>query len=84
MDDSREKVYVDMENCDRYDERFNNCHSKKRRVSTERVLRAGLSVFILSILPNTVLSSDFDCGVNRFNNESPLTERIVGGNNSLQ
>lgn len=23
------------------------------------------------------------CGVNRFNNESPLTERIVGGNNSL-
>lgn len=29
-------------------------------------------------------TSDISCGVNRFNNESPLTERIVGGNNSLQ
>lgn len=43
-----------------------------------------LSVLILAILPCYVTSSDFECGINRFNNESPLTERIVGGNNSLQ
>lgn len=46
--------------------------------------KASLSVLILAILPSCVTSSDYECGINRFNNESPLTERIVGGNNSLQ
>lgn len=50
----------------------------------DRWLRTGLSILIISILPNYVTSTDFECGINRFNNESPLTERIVGGNNSLQ
>lgn len=50
-----------------------------------RMLRASFSVLtIVTILPKDVASSDFECGINRFNNESPLTERIVGGNNSLQ
>lgn len=43
-----------------------------------------LSILILANLPSYVSSSDYECGINRFNNESPLTERIVGGNNSLQ
>lgn len=43
-----------------------------------------VSIFIIFIQIDSVKSNDFECGVNRFNNESPLTERIVGGNNSLQ
>lgn len=50
-----------------------------------RMLRSSLGVLtIMIILPEDIVSSDFECGINRFNNESPLTERIVGGNNSLQ
>ena len=49
-----------------------------------KVIQASLSLFIVAILPQNVLSADYECGVNRFKNESPLTERIVGGNNSLQ
>lgn len=49
-----------------------------------RVIRTGLSIFMIALLPENVKSSDYECGINRFNNESPLTERIVGGNNSLQ
>lgn len=43
-----------------------------------------MSFLIVAILPNNIVSGDYECGINRFNNESPLTERIVGGNNSLQ
>ena len=45
-----------------------------------------LSVTILTLvsIPHTLAFGESDCGINRFNNESPLTERIVGGNNSLQ
>lgn len=56
----------------------------KHQSRMTRILRGCLSLLIVSILPNDVYSVDFECGVNRFNNESPLTERIVGGNNSLQ
>lgn len=49
-----------------------------------RMWSASLSVLILALLPSYVFTGDYDCGINRFNNESPLTERIVGGNNSLQ
>lgn len=49
-----------------------------------RIVRASLTFLLVAILPNSIVTSDFECGINRFNNESPLTERIVGGNNSLQ
>lgn len=50
----------------------------------QRLIRAGLSLMLVAMLPSCGEASDYECGVNRFNNESPLTERIVGGNNSLQ
>lgn len=43
-----------------------------------------LSILLMTVFPVNVASNDSSCGINRFNNESPLTERIVGGNNSLQ
>ena len=50
-----------------------------------RYICATLSILTISIIPQyTEAFNDLDCGINRFNNESPLTERIVGGNNSLQ
>jgi len=57
---------------------FTNRNSILKLLSTSALL------LILSILPQNFVSSEPDCGINRFNNESPLTERIVGGNNSLQ
>lgn len=56
----------------------------KSSLSKLRLLITSLSVLTISVLPEHLVSSEPDCGVNRFNNESPLTERIVGGNNSLQ
>lgn len=54
-------------------------------VKMVRLSISSLGIVILSILVNVNLAtSDPECGINRFNNESPLTERIVGGNNSLQ
>lgn len=66
--------------------RMDNCDEEKimKNKSSNRVLQAGLSLLLIATLPDSVVSSDYDCGINRFNNESPLTERIVGGNNSLQ
>lgn len=49
-----------------------------------RLFITSLSILTLSILPDKLALGEPECGINRFNNESPLTERIVGGNNSLQ
>lgn len=49
-----------------------------------QLLFASLIVLSIFILPDRFASGEPECGINRFNNESPLTERIVGGNNSLQ
>lgn len=70
---------VNMEFSDQ-EEKIHSCRFSRKA----RVCGTGLSVLIIAILPNFVTSNDYNCGVNRFNNESPLTERIVGGNNSLQ
>lgn len=43
-----------------------------------------LSLLFVIICQENLVACDYECGINRFNNESPLTERIVGGNNSLQ
>lgn len=43
-----------------------------------------ISLMLIIILPASAAPGEYECGINRFNNESPLTERIVGGNNSLQ
>lgn len=56
---------------------INSYHSSILRIFS-------IITILLSILPQINTLSDPDCGINRFNNESPLTERIVGGNNSLQ
>lgn len=50
-----------------------------------RLLITSLCILTISNLPQALVAAgEPDCGINRFNNESPLTERIVGGNNSLQ
>lgn len=49
-----------------------------------RFVQTSLTILLIAILPNPADANDYECGINRFNNESPLTERIVGGNNSLQ
>lgn len=49
-----------------------------------KLIASGLYILLVIIVPESALSDSFECGINRFNNESPLTERIVGGNNSLQ
>lgn len=67
--------------------RKRNITDKNMLVRSEwpsRVTHMSLSILILVILPENILTADYECGINRFNNESPLTERIVGGNNSLQ
>lgn len=43
-----------------------------------------LSILTISVISENHALGEPECGINRFNNESPLTERIVGGNNSLQ
>lgn len=82
MELSRESLYiVNMDICDQ--KKSTKFRANQTGWKT-RVCRASLSVLIIAILPNCVAPSEYDCGINRFNNESPLTERIVGGNNSLQ
>lgn len=41
-------------------------------------------LFLLCISnPQTISKQLEECGYNRYNNDSPLTERIVGGNSSM-
>lgn len=57
----------------------------RRSASILNIFRTSFELLVIFTLPSDILTaSEFDCGINRFNNESPLTERIVGGNNSLQ
>ena len=40
-----------------------------------------LIVCLIEVNPNNSIEAK-ECGINKFNNDSPLTERIVGGNTS--
>lgn len=63
---------------------FDNLSIMIQNTQTNYV-RFSIVLFVVFIQEIVVAgSSDYECGINRFNNESPLTERIVGGNNSLQ
>lgn len=86
MDTSIEKeiIYIESRRRELRKSSLNLSGTLASHNSMLRLLSTGVAVALLSILPQNLASSDPECGINRFNNESPLTERIVGGNNSLQ
>jgi len=81
MDPPREFRHMEILSGDRFERDETRLASSS---SLARMLRSSFSILLLGVLPSYVTANEFECGVNRFNNESPLTERIVGGNNSLQ
>lgn len=90
MDSSSLNTNVAMENqmqTHKQQSKRNNLkrsHQKFDSLDRKNLIGNCLSVLFVMILQNNPVRCDYECGINRFNNESPLTERIVGGNNSLQ